>query len=95
MIVIVSVQVKMFDVIVSVQVGIRTPNPNRNPQNPQIYTQTIEGLWSRLKRFLRSKNSINKDYLEHYVPEFVFLRNNKNLNSIDLAIKLVELINEL
>ena len=38
-----------------------------------VHTQTIEGLWCQLKRFLRSKI----------------------LNSIDLAIKIVKLINEL
>ena len=65
-----------------------------NPQNPQIHTQTIEGLWSHLKRFFRSKNLTNRDYLEHYVAEFEFRRNNKDLNNIDLAIKVVELINE-
>ena len=51
----------------------------------------IEGLWSHLKRILRSKNLTNRDYLKYYVAEFVFRRNNKDLNSINLAIKIVEL----
>ncbi|KAG0437687.1 hypothetical protein DMUE_3547 [Dictyocoela muelleri] len=31
-----------------------------DPEDPSVHTQTIEGLWSLMKRFLRGRNGIYK-----------------------------------
>ena len=49
--------------------------------NGKIYTNTIEGFWSLLKRgFLGTYHFVSKKHLQIYVDEFVFRYNTKGMN---------------
>jgi transposase len=42
----------------------------------QVYTNTIEGFWSQLKRSIdRTYHAVSPKYLQHYVDEFAFRYN--------------------
>ena len=43
-----------------------------DPVNRNIHTQKIEGLWSVLKRWLRSKGTNRKKHLDEYFVEFIY-----------------------
>ena len=42
-----------------------------DPNDPQIHTQNIEGLWSRLKYFLRQEKGSNINQRGHYLIQFL------------------------
>ena len=45
-----------------------------DPQNPEIHTQNIENLWSRLREFLRNKGKNYRINLNQYLEEFKIRR---------------------
>jgi hypothetical protein len=47
-------------------------------RDPDIHTQSVEGLWSRIKSYMRrtSDNKGRKHFLETYLAEYI---NNKNV----------------
>lgn len=45
-----------------------------NPDDPSVHTQTIEGLWSILKGFLKTKGPNRTPRLDAYLAEFLFRR---------------------
>jgi len=50
-------------------------NHSRNfvdPTVPDVHTQNVESLWSRLKAFFRRNKLCNRVHLEDYLAEFVF-----------------------
>lgn len=46
-----------------------------SPEDPSVHTQTIENTWMHVKRDLRNKFGVRKEYLEGYLIEFCFRRN--------------------
>ena len=45
-----------------------------------VHTQTIEGFWSLLKNGLSGVfHSVSDEYLQHYVDEYVFRYNNREI----------------
>lgn len=79
----------------NLQFNHRMVNHSRNfvdQTDRDVHTQSIEGLWSRLKWFLRSKSLRRRDHLELYLAEFVFRRNRTHLGGQDLFELLIELI---
>lgn len=56
----------------------------------KIYTNTIEGFWSLLKRgFLGTYHFVSKKHLQVYVDEFVFRYNTKNMNEYNRFVHLL------
>lgn len=56
-----------------------------NPSSIETHTQSIEGFWSLSKRFLRSRNGINKDEHEEYLIQFIWehrIERNKRINRL-------------
>ncbi|KAG0441294.1 hypothetical protein DMUE_1156 [Dictyocoela muelleri] len=43
-----------------------------NPEDFSIHTQTIEGLWGLLKRYLRGKNGITKEQQFDFLIQFIW-----------------------
>jgi hypothetical protein len=43
-----------------------------DPNNNSIHTQNIENLWRCLRRFLATKGTYTRKYLQEYLDEFVF-----------------------
>jgi transposase-like protein len=53
----------------------QTINHSQNfihPANAYIHTQSIEALWSRLKRMIRKKQCTSRDLLPTYISEFLW-----------------------
>ncbi|KAF7685095.1 hypothetical protein CDIK_4155 [Cucumispora dikerogammari] len=44
-----------------------------------IHTQNIENLWCHLKKYIKSRGSNIKKNLTHYINEFKFLKNKKDI----------------
>lgn len=63
-----------------------------NHINSQIHTQTIESLWSCLKRFLRARNLRNREKIEFYLAEFTFRKLNYELSPIQLFEKIINIV---
>lgn len=56
----------------------------------KVYTNTIEGFWSLLKRgFIETYQYISKKHLQLYVDEFVFRYNTKMISEYDRFIHLL------
>lgn len=66
-----------------------------NPKNPQIHTQTIEGLWSILKKWLFVKNLRRRDHLELYLGEFILRRNNRKMSEFHFFELIMSLLVEM
>jgi IS1 family transposase/transposase-like protein len=66
-----------------------------DPDNNEIHTQTIEGLWSRLKHFLRSRRYSRREYIEEYLAEFIFRRKHQNLNDREVFMKIFGLVKKI
>ena len=58
-----------------------------------MHTQTIEGIWGKLKEWLRRKHLNNREYLEEYLAEFIWRRENKALSKSALMKELVSILN--
>ncbi|KAG0430777.1 hypothetical protein DMUE_5629 [Dictyocoela muelleri] len=43
-----------------------------DPEIPAVHTQTIEGLWSHMKRFLRGKVGISNENYSEYLIQFLW-----------------------
>jgi transposase-like protein len=43
-----------------------------DPEDPTVHTQTIEGLWSHMKKFLRGKSGISKEQQSEYLLQFIW-----------------------
>lgn len=43
-----------------------------NPKNPDIHTQSIESMWSRLKKKLKNQHGTSSELFGSYVDEFVW-----------------------
>ncbi|KAG0438143.1 hypothetical protein DMUE_3271 [Dictyocoela muelleri] len=43
-----------------------------DPGDPAVHTQTIEGLWSHMKRFLRGKVGISNENYSEYPIQFLW-----------------------
>lgn len=55
--------------------GHRQVNHSLNfvdPEDPAVHTQTIDGLWGNMKRFLRGKNGISKEQQSEYLIQFLW-----------------------
>ncbi|NJP08823.1 MAG: IS1595 family transposase [Leptolyngbyaceae cyanobacterium RU_5_1] len=51
----------------------------------EVHVNTVEGLWTDVRNFLRPFKGVHKDYLSGYVAIFEFNRNLKRLNSAFIA----------
>ena len=49
-----------------------------SPDDEEVHTQSVESLWSNLKRFLRTKGTNRSPHNWEYVCEFVYRRLNQN-----------------
>ncbi|KAG0442187.1 hypothetical protein DMUE_0469 [Dictyocoela muelleri] len=43
-----------------------------DPEDPTVHTQTIEGLLSLMKRFLRGRNDISKEQQSEFIIQFIW-----------------------
>lgn len=64
-----------------------------NPEDSSVHTQTIECIWGKLKEWLRRKHLNNREYLEEYLAEFIWRRENKALSKSALMKELVSILN--
>jgi len=58
-----------------------------NPKNPIIHTQTIEGRWNLLKRFIRSKGSNIGNKKNEVIYEYIL--KNVGVNTYDYFITFI------
>jgi transposase-like protein len=52
----------------------------------EVHTNTIEGLWTGLRNFLRPFRGVNKVYLQQYIAIFVWTHNYKEVTKDFLRI---------
>jgi len=51
----------------------------------EVHVNTVEGMWTDVRNFLRSFKGVHKDYLSSYIAVFEFNRNLKRINSALIA----------
>jgi transposase-like protein len=54
----------------------------------EVHCNTLEGLWTGVRNFLRPYRGVNKVYLEHYVKMFEWSYNLKKVNDDFLRVLL-------
>lgn len=43
-----------------------------DPEDPSVHTQTIDGLWGHMKKFLRGKSGISKEQQSEFLIQFLW-----------------------
>jgi len=51
----------------------------------EVHVNTVEGMWTDVRNFLRPFKGVHKDYLSGYIAVFEFKRNLKRLNPAFVA----------
>jgi transposase-like protein len=51
----------------------------------EVHTNSIEGLWTPLRNWLRSFRGVSKMYLQGYISAFEWVWNRKSLNRANLS----------
>ena len=75
---IISDDYRAYDNISTIDGGIYTHDVVKHsenfvhPQDPNIHTQTIEGLWMHAKKKMRRQNGTSRELFNSYLSEFIW-----------------------
>ncbi|KAG0439992.1 hypothetical protein DMUE_2062, partial [Dictyocoela muelleri] len=63
------------------------------PDDPSIHTQTIDGLWGHMERYLRGKSGISKEQQSEYLIQFLWEQKIEKRKRFNVLISLLQINN--